>query len=373
VEYIVICVDRDDDLGVKTGLKGPIIGRVKCLEAASLLGQADPEESDTNTIFGGIRVFDMLTKQGYNTEMVLITGNPKVGLASDIAISEQLEKVLKKFKANRAVVVSDGAEDESVLPLINSRIKVDSVKRIIVRQSQNLESTWYIIRQLFRDPKVSRTFFIPIGLTLLILALFTIMGYSSGAIISITLVIGLYLLYRGMGLDEILGGFYAGLRESFAQGKLTFITYIGAFILIFIGVIQGLNGVYTFYLSSEGGGVAPSIIDTVAVFLNSSIWYFVLAGTFISTGWIVDAYIDRHNRFFRHLASPFFVIATGLLVWGGTEFVLITIEVSLIQISISIIGAMLLSYAGIALSRYMKRRKIFSTRRRKSSVGSGSQ
>jgi len=210
-------------------------------------------------------------------------------------------------------------------------------------------------------------------LALLILASFSILGYSSGAIISITMVIGLYLLYRGLGLDEILGSFYAGFRESFAQGKLTFITYIGAFILIFIGIIQALNGIYQFYIDVEGGA-APSILDTLAVMLNSSIWYLVLAGSFISFGWIVDAYIDRNERFFRHLASPFFVIATGLLVWGGTEFVLNSIEVSLIQISSSIIGAMLLSYSGIALSRYIKRRKLFSSkRRRKSSSGTGSQ
>ena len=187
------------------------------------------------------------------------------------------------------------------------------------------------------------------------------------------MVIGLYLLYRGLGLDEILGSFYGGLRESFAQGRLTFITYISAFILIFIGIIQALNGIYLFYIDMEGGA-APSILDTFAVILNSSIWYLVIAGTFLSFGWIVDAYIDRNERFFRHLASPFFVIATGLLVWGGTEFVLNSIEVSLVQISTSIIGAMVLSYSGVALSRYMKRRKIFtSRRRRKSSSGTGSQ
>ena len=107
MEYIVICVDRDDDLGVKTGLKGPVIGRAKCLEAASLLGQADPEESDTNTIFGGIRIFDMLTKQGYATELVLITGDPKVGLASDMTISlKQIFPIQWESTRNRQMVKS---------------------------------------------------------------------------------------------------------------------------------------------------------------------------------------------------------------------------------------------------------------------------
>ncbi|MEZ5336100.1 MAG: DUF373 family protein [Methanolobus sp.] len=45
------------------------------------------------------------------------------------------------------------------LPIVQSRIKIDSVRRIVVMQSANLESTYYIIKHAFNDPKISQTFF----------------------------------------------------------------------------------------------------------------------------------------------------------------------------------------------------------------------
>ena len=50
VRTLVLTIDRDNDLGVKAGIRGPIIGRKATLTAALKLGIADPEESDTNAI-----------------------------------------------------------------------------------------------------------------------------------------------------------------------------------------------------------------------------------------------------------------------------------------------------------------------------------
>ena len=47
VRTLVITIDRDNDLGVKAGIRGPVIGRKATLTAALKLGIADPEESDT--------------------------------------------------------------------------------------------------------------------------------------------------------------------------------------------------------------------------------------------------------------------------------------------------------------------------------------
>ena len=36
-KLVVICVDRDDDVGEKTGINTPVIGRDACIEAAQRL------------------------------------------------------------------------------------------------------------------------------------------------------------------------------------------------------------------------------------------------------------------------------------------------------------------------------------------------
>ena len=57
MKTIVIALDRDDDMGRKTGIKSPIIGRENNIEAAVKLGLADPEDSDTNAIFEAVRSY----------------------------------------------------------------------------------------------------------------------------------------------------------------------------------------------------------------------------------------------------------------------------------------------------------------------------
>ena len=47
---LVLTVDRDNDLGIKTAIRGPVVGRKSVLTAALKLGIADPEESDANAI-----------------------------------------------------------------------------------------------------------------------------------------------------------------------------------------------------------------------------------------------------------------------------------------------------------------------------------
>ena len=41
---LVITVDRDNDLGLKTAIRGPVVGRKQVLTAALKLGIADPED-----------------------------------------------------------------------------------------------------------------------------------------------------------------------------------------------------------------------------------------------------------------------------------------------------------------------------------------
>ena len=47
---LVLTVDRDNDLGIKTSIRGPVVGRRQVLTAALKLGIADPEERDKDFV-----------------------------------------------------------------------------------------------------------------------------------------------------------------------------------------------------------------------------------------------------------------------------------------------------------------------------------
>ena len=82
VRTLVISVDRDNDLGVKAGVRGPVIGRKATLTAALRLGIADPEESDTNAIMGALHHHDRLIEKSDSSdgvEVAILTGDVRVG------------------------------------------------------------------------------------------------------------------------------------------------------------------------------------------------------------------------------------------------------------------------------------------------------
>ena len=80
---LVLCVDRDDDIGQKTGVTGPVIGREACLDTASRLALADPQESDANAIYQAVRMLDEL-KKNHQAEVAILTGHQNVGLQSEL-------------------------------------------------------------------------------------------------------------------------------------------------------------------------------------------------------------------------------------------------------------------------------------------------
>lgn len=351
MDMLIVCIDKDDDIGVKGGVQSPVIGRAACLEAASKLGAADPEDSDINTIFGGIQVYDELKSEGFDVEVVCIAGHRELGLKSDRAIAQQLDDILLKMPVEKAVLVSDGAEDESVLPILQSRMKVESVKRVVVKQAQNLESTYYIIKELVSDPKVARIIFIPAGVTFLVYAVTTWMK-SDATPIAIATLIGSYMLYKGLGLDDLLQTFIENLRKSFQEAKLTFVTYLISLILITMAFIVGALGVYDMSLKTT------SIVILAAQFFNSAILWFVASLLAIVIGWIIDAYTEESEVLYRYLATPFFLIAMGMMVWGGTEYIILMQEnmtTALQYLAVSIPIAIIVSYVGVQFSKYVRK------------------
>jgi putative membrane protein len=371
MDILVICIDKDDDIGVKAGVKSPVIGRASCLDAASRLGAADPEDSDTNTIFGGIQVYDQLRLEGHNVELICIAGHRELGIKSDRAIASQLDDILLKYPTEKAILVSDGAEDESVLPILQSRLKIESVKRVVVRQAQNLESTYYIIKQLVNDPKVAKVVFLPIGLILLVYAATTWIDWPNATPIAIALMLGAYLMYRGLGIDSLFDTFIYNLRRSFKESKLTFVTYIISLVLAIMGLIQGGLAMIDNDIINTYFPLGPGVLGLAALFVDYSIIWFVAALLAIVIGWIIDTYMDESDALYRYMAAPFFLIAAGLLIWGSSEYYIkmnnakfivpyINLDVipagliSFLNLGVTIVLAVVVSWIGVRLANQIR-------------------
>ena len=353
---LIICVDRDNDVGERVGVRTPVIGRDACLEVATKLGLSDPEDSDINAIFEGVRLYDELRSEGEDVELVLLAGDRSVGRKSDEKISRELDEVLTAVNASSAVFVSDGAEDEWILPIIQSRLKVDFIKRVVVRQSPNLESTFYIVKRAFEDPKLARSMILPLSLVFLALSISILVGRAELAAGVILLLLGVYLLFKGLGLEGVLEDFVRTLRQSFYGGKITFATYVGAIILTIVGVTQGVASCVEYYRGTPAGEF--EFLVMLMLFIKISVWWYVAAALSSGVGRLINAYIEGGGL--RHVEVMFFVISAGLMLWGGSECVILLDAGSVVGgvqvLLLSIFGGVVISLIGIWISAYMRLR-----------------
>jgi putative membrane protein len=212
-KVLILIVDRDNDIGVKTNIESPIIGREENLKVATQLAIADPEEADANTIFAAIKMFDELkTKYGENIEIASVTGLPEEGLEADRKIVNELSKVLEKFPANSCIFVSDGVTDQEVIPIISSKIPIMHVKRIVIRHSESVEETWALLSRYLRkavfEQKYSRILLGIPGILLLIIGLLMLSGLGYLIFPVLIALAGLLMFIRGFNIDSTIEEFY---------------------------------------------------------------------------------------------------------------------------------------------------------------------
>jgi putative membrane protein len=290
-------------------------------------------------------------------EIVSFAGDKNVGVISDQKIAEQLENFLKTYDVQRAIFVSDGAEDETLVPIVQSRMKIDSVKRIVVMQSENLESTYYILKHAFSDPKISQTFFVPLGLAFLIYSIFLFVRYPEGAIIGISAAVGLYMLYRGFGLDDYLALERERLWDALLEQKMVFISYTAAILTSLVATAYGAMEVWKLY-SAEGVWYQGSL-TLMSVFTHASVWWYALALLIADLGKIFDLRMEG-KPIYKNISISLFIIATGLLFWGASTYILAAFPLSgggsgnanhaLQYFVYSIIFAILIALVGIKYS-----------------------
>jgi putative membrane protein len=323
---LVLCVDRDDDLGRKVGIPGPLIGRGPVVEAATALAVADPEDSDVNSMFAAVKVLDEARERaspGHEYEVAAITWYRTVGPESDKRIVEQFESVLRAVKPDRLIVVTDGAEDEHVLPIFESRIRIDAVHRVVVKQARNLEGAYYLLIRLFEDERMRKRFILPASIALIVFGIAMAVGQVILAVGLALVTLGLFLLIHAMGweagLGRILQDFYVGLKS----GKVSFFTTVLAVVLILFGGLTAYNDLHhNRDLDDPLVEQAQTDLLLLATLFVGTVNWWVLGGLTLNVaGRLVDDLVRKGSTRGFYWRLLFSLPALALILLGLTRAV----------------------------------------------------
>ncbi|MFP3228974.1 MAG: DUF373 family protein [Nitrososphaeria archaeon] len=306
---LVLNVDRDDDLGSKASVSTPLIGREPCLDAAVRLALADPEEADANGIFAAVRVADDLRSRGYDAEVAVLSGSRGSTLDADRRIRAQAERVISEVRPSGVVFVSDGVDDEAVLPIIQQLAPILSVQRVVIRHSGSIEESYEVLARYLRmalsDIRYSRYVLGIPGLLLLLLGALALYHLEVYAGYAIAIVLGIAMVYKGFGLDEAL----ARARRS-PLFNLSAFTFAASAILVAAGAIEASHVVQSanIYERPPGVSAAQYLIGAAAATLLP---YLLVA--FLLYPLVMTAYYAL-RRSYKALRS-FSAFATAALLY----------------------------------------------------------
>jgi len=248
---LVICIDRDNDVGEKAGIITPVVGRDACIEAAQRLALEDPEDADSNSIFAAIKTYEDLISKGYQVEVVTVAGVKDRGVQADEKILAETKKVLEKFSANGAVIVSDGEDDESVIPVIQNVLPIVSVQRVVIKVSRSVEYSYAIfgkyLKMLVYDSKYSKFFLGVPGILLLIGGVATIFGYTAEIFAVLVSILGGAFLIRAFDIDRV----WSNWSKPTPMGFIRMFTMVAGILLILSSVPAGISAVDTELLDME--------------------------------------------------------------------------------------------------------------------------
>ena len=331
-KLLVICVDRDDDVGEKTGISTPVVGRNECIEAGQRLALEDPEDADSNAIFSAIKTYEDLVSRGYNAQVIIATGVTGRGVQADEKIAAEIKSVLKKFSADGAVIVSDGEDDEMVIPIIQNVIPVVSVQRVVMKVSRTIEHSYAVfgkfLKMVMYDPKYSKFFLGVPGILLLIGGVGAVTGYTAEIFAVLVSILGGAFLIRAFDIDKA----WSNWAKPTPEGFIRLFTLITGLILIAGSIPAGVTNVGIENISADLG-VLDILTDEIIVgkFISGMIPFLWIGIGTIFVGILFNNWL---NRKLRHISDILRIIVlvslyptvyqfTNILVVGESSFSLI--------------------------------------------------
>ncbi len=320
---LILCVDRDDDIGVKAGINTPVLGRKENVNAATSLALRDPEEADANAMFEAVRIYDNLkkSKKGHEKyEVATIAGSDLHGVEADRQLVTELTEVLNKFPATDVILVTDGYADEMVLPLIESRVPVTSVRRIVIQHSKSIEETAAVFSRymkiLVTNPRYSRIVLGLPGILFIVLGVLWYLDWLAYAGQALAIIAGVFLVVRGFRLDKTAQNFIKWIKEYSPPPFTVQIAGFSALAGILLILVGGyLGGTAVANVADVSADLFPQVPSLIGEFLLQSTYLIAIGICVILSGRAVRWFFERDLRLWRTI-----VIVLGV-AWSSVMFI----------------------------------------------------
>jgi putative membrane protein len=314
VTTLVICVDRSGAIRRATNVPMPVAGWEAVRSLVTDAGLADPEDASVNCLLEALRIARDLRDDREESVVAVVSAESDTPVGADRSIAAQLDDLVDRYDPSAAVIVVDSADDERVLPIVESRMPVDGVDRVVVRQARDLESTYYLLKQFLADEQLRSTVLVPIGVALLLLPVLFARFSAEAAVAGVAGLLGAALLYKGLGVDRIVAGMPERAREALYAGQVSVVTYVVAGGLSLVGGFFGALAV------SDLDG-APLIVEAME-FAYAAVPWLAVAGVTAAVGRLLDELIRDEGIRTPYLNLPFVIVAVGLVVRGFAGYFL---------------------------------------------------
>ncbi len=354
---LVVCIDRDNDLGKNAGVETPVFGRDQCINAGTRLAIEDPEDADANAIFGAIKIYEELVTKGYESEVAVITGAYNRGIEADEKISSELIEVLSKFKADAVVIVSDGEDDETVIPLIQAMVPVISIQRIIMRHSRSVEYSYAVfgkyVKMLVYDPRYSKFFLGVPGVLLISSGFATIFGFTREALAILLSILGVAFVIRAFDIDKSISSLNRTTPSTFIR---IFSAFAGIMIIL-VGISNGISSIPDGIIAKDAS-ISEIITNRIVVgdFVHGSITLIWIGMATIFGGILLSNWFKGSIRILSDILR---LVVLGLIYIPVIQFTAVLTEKTnpFNLISSLLIGLAITLVAATFLFQYFRNKK----------------
>jgi putative membrane protein len=273
---------------------------------------------------------------------------------ADRKIVAELNELLGLFTANEVILVTDGYSDQAVLPLVQSRVPVSSVRRIVVKHSESIEETAALftryLKMIVENPRYSRIALGLPGLLFLILGILSIFNMLYYYWIAFIFVLSAFMLVKGFGIDRTTKNFIHWIREYSPpplQQQISNYSAIAGVLCILVSIYLGWNTAATgIALPSNSAGWLSILPQFTGYLIRGAMGLMVIGVILVLLGRAVRWYFERDVKLLRN-AALIVTVAWFTEILDATSDMLINPKMSSDKLIFSIVIGILIGIASV--------------------------